>query len=335
MMSHDGHSLLAVQAKPRSILGLPGVMSNQPYTLERDRSRRRQGELRQQCRSDGADAFRPGFVSQNARSPRRRGSQRSESDLLVWNRVQLRRRTIHQWNARLSRNPCGAAARPNGVPSPAKLGRCAVRWVAIAACVSARVHPNGIPALSYLPPSGHPLHGQRQHRRHQRASCRRQGPRRRHLHPRRAQGLRGRLARRLLSPLTGCPPFPCAPPRHSRPSAPFSAICSPSGSNSAAAKVSPRASASFLIRLAPRLLLPAIAASLPSFCHQPLCLDRFHRRSRFSFPVFAWFLVTGARPPSFFVAASLVSLLIIVKHHPNIRRLIAGTESRFGAHKPA
>ena len=55
----------------------------------------------------------------------------------------------------------------------------------------------------------------------------------------------------------------------------------------------------------------------------------------FSFPVFAWFLVTGSRPPFFFVAGALVSLLIIVKHHQNIRRLIAGTESRIGAHKPA
>jgi CRP-like cAMP-binding protein len=33
MMSHDGHSLFAVQAKPGSILGLPGAVSNQPYTL--------------------------------------------------------------------------------------------------------------------------------------------------------------------------------------------------------------------------------------------------------------------------------------------------------------
>ena len=33
MMSDDGHSLFAVQAKPGSILGLPGVISNQPYTL--------------------------------------------------------------------------------------------------------------------------------------------------------------------------------------------------------------------------------------------------------------------------------------------------------------
>ncbi len=55
----------------------------------------------------------------------------------------------------------------------------------------------------------------------------------------------------------------------------------------------------------------------------------------FSFPVFAWFLVTGPRPPFFFVAGAVVSLLIIVKHHQNIRRLIAGTESRIGARKPA
>jgi CRP-like cAMP-binding protein len=33
MMSPDGHSLFAVQAKPGSILGLPGAISNQPYTL--------------------------------------------------------------------------------------------------------------------------------------------------------------------------------------------------------------------------------------------------------------------------------------------------------------
>jgi glycerol-3-phosphate acyltransferase PlsY len=54
-----------------------------------------------------------------------------------------------------------------------------------------------------------------------------------------------------------------------------------------------------------------------------------------SFPVFAWFLVSGSCPPFFFVAAALVSLLIVVKHHPNIRRLMAGTESRFGATKNA
>jgi len=54
-----------------------------------------------------------------------------------------------------------------------------------------------------------------------------------------------------------------------------------------------------------------------------------------SFPVFAWFLVTGPRPPVFFAIQCTVALLIIVKHHQNIRRLFAGTEARLGAHKTA
>ena len=54
-----------------------------------------------------------------------------------------------------------------------------------------------------------------------------------------------------------------------------------------------------------------------------------------SFPVFAWFLVRGDRPAFFLLVQALVALLIIVKHHQNIRRLLAGTESRFGAKKPA
>jgi CRP/FNR family transcriptional regulator len=33
MMSSNGQSLVAVQAKPGSVLGLPGAVSNQPYTL--------------------------------------------------------------------------------------------------------------------------------------------------------------------------------------------------------------------------------------------------------------------------------------------------------------
>jgi CRP-like cAMP-binding protein len=33
IMSQDGHSLFAAQARPGSVLGLPGVISNQPYTL--------------------------------------------------------------------------------------------------------------------------------------------------------------------------------------------------------------------------------------------------------------------------------------------------------------
>jgi glycerol-3-phosphate acyltransferase PlsY len=53
------------------------------------------------------------------------------------------------------------------------------------------------------------------------------------------------------------------------------------------------------------------------------------------FPVFAWFLVTGPRPPVFIAVQCAVALLIIAKHHQNIRRLLAGTESRFGAKKTA
>ena len=50
-----------------------------------------------------------------------------------------------------------------------------------------------------------------------------------------------------------------------------------------------------------------------------------------SFPPFAWFLVKGERPAFFIAVQCAVALLIIVKHHQNIRRLLAGTESRFGA----
>jgi acyl phosphate:glycerol-3-phosphate acyltransferase len=54
-----------------------------------------------------------------------------------------------------------------------------------------------------------------------------------------------------------------------------------------------------------------------------------------SFPVFAWFLVSGDRPMFFMAVQVAVACLIIVKHHANIRRLFAGTENRFGAGKPA
>jgi acyl phosphate:glycerol-3-phosphate acyltransferase len=51
------------------------------------------------------------------------------------------------------------------------------------------------------------------------------------------------------------------------------------------------------------------------------------------FPVFAFFMVTGQKPAVFITVQFAVALLIIVKHHQNIRRLLAGTESRFGARK--
>jgi glycerol-3-phosphate acyltransferase PlsY len=53
------------------------------------------------------------------------------------------------------------------------------------------------------------------------------------------------------------------------------------------------------------------------------------------FPVFAWLLVTGPRPPFFIAVQFVVAGLVIARHHQNIRRLLAGTESKFGAKKPA
>ena len=54
-----------------------------------------------------------------------------------------------------------------------------------------------------------------------------------------------------------------------------------------------------------------------------------------SFPVFAWLTVRGPKPAFFIAVQIIVALLIIIKHHPNIRRLLAGNEHRFGAAKTA
>ena len=54
-----------------------------------------------------------------------------------------------------------------------------------------------------------------------------------------------------------------------------------------------------------------------------------------SFPLFACFMVIGQRPPFYIAVQCTVALLIIIKHHQNIRRLLTGTESRFGAPKTA
>jgi glycerol-3-phosphate acyltransferase PlsY len=54
-----------------------------------------------------------------------------------------------------------------------------------------------------------------------------------------------------------------------------------------------------------------------------------------SFPIFAWLTVSGPRPAFFIAVQFIVAFLIIVKHHPNIRRLLTGTEHRFGTPKTA
>ncbi|MEE2777964.1 MAG: glycerol-3-phosphate 1-O-acyltransferase PlsY [Acidobacteriota bacterium] len=49
-----------------------------------------------------------------------------------------------------------------------------------------------------------------------------------------------------------------------------------------------------------------------------------------SLPVAIWFLATEPEPGAL-VPAALVSLLIVVRHHANIARLVAGNESRLGS----
>jgi glycerol-3-phosphate acyltransferase PlsY len=55
-----------------------------------------------------------------------------------------------------------------------------------------------------------------------------------------------------------------------------------------------------------------------------------------SFPLFAWQMMPEAHSSRLFLGVvAAVPLLIIAKHHQNIARLIAGTESRIGAKKTA
>lgn len=54
-----------------------------------------------------------------------------------------------------------------------------------------------------------------------------------------------------------------------------------------------------------------------------------------AFPAFAWFTVHGAKSAFFIAVQIAVALLIILKHHQNIRRLLSGTENRFGTPKAA
>jgi glycerol-3-phosphate acyltransferase PlsY len=54
-----------------------------------------------------------------------------------------------------------------------------------------------------------------------------------------------------------------------------------------------------------------------------------------AFPIFAWLTVSGPRSPFFFAVQTAVAGLIIVRHHANIRRLLSGTEHRFGRARTA
>ena len=48
-----------------------------------------------------------------------------------------------------------------------------------------------------------------------------------------------------------------------------------------------------------------------------------------AFPLFAWLLYRNQAPPMVFGSMVAAAALIILKHHQNIRRLLAGTEHRF------
>ena len=83
--------------------------------------------------------------------------------------------------------------------------------------------------------------------------------------------------------------------------------------------------------------LAAIAVFALVLVPQPLCLAGLHpRRGQLPRLCLALNRIEGGghRPPFFIAVQFAVALLIIVKHHQNIRRLLDGTESRIGAIQP-
>ena len=197
----------------------------------------------------------------------------------------------------------------------------------------ARVDPRGLCAGAHLSPPGHPHTRQRQHRRHQCAPFGRQGPGRRHLSARRSEGRR--------RPCCWAPPLParCFPWSRSATwkRSPHclrcSATCFPCGSDFAAAKAWPRGSAYFWSP--PRWQRWRLLRCSPS-CLQFRATSPWHPSwARQAFPCLRGSWCAASGPHSSSRCRAIVALLIIVKHHPNIRRLLAGNEHRFGAAKTA
>ena len=124
---------------PRFPARLARRIGNQPYSLTAAARSRRAGQFRQPRRSLRADAFRPGYVAQDAASAGRRGPHRPHGTLLVWNRA--RRRTLHHGNARIASAPNSCASSPaksarafiSAEPPPATLSLVIPPFFAIAA----------------------------------------------------------------------------------------------------------------------------------------------------------------------------------------------------------
>lgn len=56
--------------------------------------------------------------------------------------------------------------------------------------------------------------------------------------------------------------------------------------------------------------------------------------SAIAFPAILFKILPGWYPRGFVISAIAISVLIILKHHSNIRRLLNGSESRFGRKRP-
>jgi glycerol-3-phosphate acyltransferase PlsY len=86
------------------------------------------------------------------------------------------------------------------------------------------------------------------------------------------------------------------------------------------------------LALAPEALAVAFAAFIVVFL-----ISRYVSLASISatvvFPIAAYVLMRKALPHSVLLSMLLISVLIIAKHHSNIRRLLAGAEDRFGSKK--
>ena len=215
---------------------------------------------------------------------------------------------------------------PDAGPGAAHLGRGprGLRGrMTLAVTFSPRLSPRLDPLRRARHPGARPRRPSRhrlgQHRRDQRAPHRQQGRRRRDADPRRRQGRR----RRAASPA----PSPARARRWSPASPPSSATSSRSGSASAAARASRPSSASCSPSPGRPASPPALTWLATAFAFRFSSLAALVAAA--STPLWLW--VFG-RADAVWLGVAL-AVLVFVRHHANIRRLLAGTEPRIGKGK--